>query len=195
VDSGSRWSYTQAGRDVRPGALSSDSIRELALQVSMLPVVPSRAVERAPMVYSAESLSTILQRIVASHDAAISVSDLDQIFSLALPGWIPSFLPIEGIPGVDDTHLTPEDELNVKERAIAILGRCDGRQKEMLRLKLIRGLSDSEICREMRISRPTAAKRRREVFDLISEHLRLVPVRLHEPILNGISSILFREAV
>jgi DNA-directed RNA polymerase specialized sigma24 family protein len=65
----------------------------------------------------------------------------------------------------------------------------------MLRLKLIRGLSDSEICREMRISRPTAAKRRREVFDLISEHLRLVPVRLHEPILNGISSILFREAV
>lgn len=110
--SGTQWSYSlgevEAGRS---HSLARESVlRATAAKVSMVPIVRSRGLERAPKVYSDASIKVILQIVAEEAGGEVSNSDLSRVFSFVLTHWIPSLLiPDEGVlDSASSATLSPE---------------------------------------------------------------------------------------
>jgi hypothetical protein len=140
-------------------------MREVAADLTKIPT--SRCVPRlrAPVLYSERSLSEMLRKIAASVECAVTVSDLDRIFTLVLTSWVPSFLKDgEGaVAWAKAQGLDAEELMIAAEVTDEILAVCSDGSRELLRLKLD-GRSDREIARRLGLSRPTVAKRKRALM-------------------------------
>jgi DNA-binding NarL/FixJ family response regulator len=164
----SEWSYTLSGKELEPGRLISGRLRELAGRLAAVPMIRCAPKKRAPVVYTEQSLRTILETAAGSVDCAVRSSDLDRIFRLLLTVWIPSFVNRgeEAVSRAAAETLDAEKQVIVKEVTRTILGSCDVTLREVLNLKLS-GVSDREIGERLGLSRPTVSKRKREMHRLL----------------------------
>jgi hypothetical protein len=159
------WSYTLEGRDVESGRSSVATLRKVAAPLAGAATIRSNPTVRAPVVYSADVLTELLRSVANALPHAVTVADLDSIFSFLLTCWLPRFLEQgEGEacrPAVKD--LSVEERTIVTEVAESILASCSRIAREVLRLKIV-GASDREIGRQLGMSRPTVAKHKQRLF-------------------------------
>jgi hypothetical protein len=168
----SEWSYTLEHREVEPGRPTPTQTRDVAARLASVPVVRCAPRKRAPVVYSEESLRTILCTTAASIACAVRSTDLDRIFGLLLTSWVPRFVN-RGEKAVERAvavTLSAEEHTMVNEVSRSILRSCTGIHREVLHLKLT-GMSDQDIAGALRLSRPTISKRKREALSLLEAAL------------------------
>jgi hypothetical protein len=166
------WSYTLLHKDVTAGRVSEGSARSLACDLARIPVIQCEPRQRAPVVFSEGSLQTILQTVADGVECAVGVNDLDRILTRMLTSWIPTFLKnSEGaLARAVAGGLDGEESVIVNDVSQRIVSRCDPVQRELLRLKLD-GRSDREIAEDLGLSRPTVAKRKRDIMSGLEQEL------------------------
>jgi DNA-binding NarL/FixJ family response regulator len=124
------------------------------------------------VIYTEKSLRELMISVADGLGTAVTVADLDRILSSLLTSWLPRFLENgeawEQAPCAQTVSV--EEEAIARELAERIVANCSGIQRSVLRLKL-QGASDRDIVQRIGISRPTVAKRRREVTDMLGEYL------------------------
>jgi len=183
----SKWSFTLAGQTPNRGSAAPEQLRDVAIRVSLVRPIRSEAETRAPLLYSEDTLRSILYTVAHSLDFAVTNADLDTIFRQALTSWIPSFLPSDegSIEQIDATQPDPGDGIAAQELAGSVLNACDVVQKEVLRQKLA-GVSDGEIALHLGLSRPTVAKRKKEVLTILETALSETSESLQVAIIDHI---------
>jgi len=161
----SEWSYTLENKEITSGRVSEDGARSIACGLSDVPTNRCEPRLRAPVLYNEDSLKEILERIAKTTECAVAVSDLDRVFGLMLTSWVPSFLKDgEGAVGRAQADGLDAEELMIAHEVTDwILRRCGDGNRELLRLKLD-GCSDREIGQRLGLSRPTVAKRKRQIM-------------------------------
>jgi DNA-directed RNA polymerase specialized sigma24 family protein len=166
------WSYTLEGKEVQAGSAPDQELKGIAATLASVPVVVSNPSERAPVVYTTESLRTLLERVANELAWVVSVTDLGTILTRLLTPWLPRFLQ----EGEETETRFVADELSAEERAVvrhaveSIVTGCSDVQRQVLHLKL-EGISDTEAARRLGCSRPTVLKRKREVLFILGSAL------------------------
>jgi len=150
--------------------------------------------ERAPVVYSEESLRTVLETAAGSLDCAVRSSDLDRIFRLLLTVWVPSFVKRgeKAVSMAATEALDAEEQMVVKEVTRTILGSCEPTLREVLHLKLA-GVSDREIGCRLGVSRPTVSKRKRQAQQLLESAMDGLGETLRLAVMDRLAVALLRS--
>lgn len=178
VAPGSRWAFRLGGapdQDVSGRSF----LGEAARAVQPFPRVPHMSGERAPIVYTNETLTLVMRTVAQVAGGWVSVKDLDEILRNVLTPWIPSVLEQAEGDHQSDSKPSPADELLARHASDRIVDALDEDRRTILRMKLI-DASDAEVAVALGISRPTVANRKHEVFDRIRQELEDVPVELHD---------------
>jgi RNA polymerase sigma factor (sigma-70 family) len=185
------WSYTLKGKEPAPGRATDAELDDIAARLAGLPKLGAGKSDRAPIIYSTDSLRTLLELAADTVESAVRVADLDRILSSLLTSWLPGFLQeSEGAANRPDTGVVSSEERAIaRELSEGMADSCTPVQLEVLRLKLAGG-SDREIAKEMGISRPTVAKRRVEVMSMLTEALTGVSDATHALILERLEAVL-----
>jgi len=183
------WSYTLEHKQVVSGRVSEDGARSVAYRLSDVPTNRCEPRVRAPVLYSEGSLSEILIRIATAFDCPVSVSDLDTVFGLMLTSWVPTFLKDgEGAVGRAAAEGLDAEELMIAHEIVdGILGRCGDGDRHLLRLKLD-GCSDREIGQRLGLSRPTVAKRKRQLMKELEVSMTGLHDVLRRAVLDGLGA-------
>jgi len=150
------------------------SLRAAVAAVRMLPKFLG-AGDRAPAVYRSEVLSQLVELAFTAAGTSLSIDDFGTILREVLTSWVPVVLDQSDgpeVPGAEPADLP----LDREETVTAVLDALDGTDRTVLRVKLA-GASDSELAAALRVSRPTAAKRKGAAFD----RLRTAWVRAGAP--------------
>jgi hypothetical protein len=136
--------------------------------------IPFAAHDRAPIVYSREALTTVLQAVANSLRTWLSLRDLARVLELVLTDWVASFLyELEG-EIQPSAVLGPEEETMAKQASNEILERCSDEQLLLLRDKL-ENVADQDIARALGLSRPTVIARKKELFEVMHGALAGLP--------------------
>ena len=176
-DAKNREAYSLEVADAR--LPSEDELWRAARIAALIPKVGVGSSERAPLVYKDENLRKLLSTVASCLGCRFALRDLDAVLRHVLPCFVPSFLDSDdGVPEVHSHALTAEEDVMVSQVAAQILDRLDGAQRGILRDKLA-GVPDAEMAKARGISRPTLAKRRQAVFDLLEAELGGIE-RLHQ---------------
>lgn len=191
----SEWSYTLEHKDVAPGRVSQDEARYLAYGMTGLPVVRSRLCQRAPTVYSEDTLDEILETVAGSVACAVRVSDLDRILGMMLTSWVPRFLKNSAgaLARAEAAGLDSEQLAIVNQQVRRIFRSCPESHREVLGLKL-EGLSDRQVAEELTLSRPTASKRKREAMREVERGLAGMDEELRLAVMNALAVELARNS-
>lgn len=191
----SDWSYTLEHRDVMPGRVSAAEARDLAFGMSDMPVVRSHPRQRAPTVYSEDTLDEILAMIAGSVTCAVRVTDLDRIFGLMLTSWVPSFLKDSrmALARAVAGGLSSEEIAIVNQQAQRILDSFGEAHREVLRMKL-EGSSDREVAEVLALSRPTASKRKRDALRRLEGWLEGLGEELRLAVMDALGVELARRS-
>jgi hypothetical protein len=151
---------------------SDDEVWRAARAAALVPRVGIGRSERAPLVYSEESLRILLGGVARDLGCRFDLSHLDSILRLVLTDFLPSFLEIgEEAPEVRSGARSTEEETVVRQAADGILKGLGPEQQRLLVDKLS-GVPDVEMARERGVSRPTLAKRKSAIFEVLEVHLR-----------------------
>lgn len=177
-DSRNRWAFRLAGIPDQD-ANGRSFVGEAARAVQPFPRVPNVRGERAPMVYTSETLTLVMRTVALVAIGWVSVKNLDEVLRNVLTPWIPSVLEQAEGDHEGDPDPSPADELLACHAAERIVDALDADRRKILRMKLT-DASDAEVAVALGISRPTVANRKHEVFDRIKQELEDVPVELHD---------------
>ena len=157
--------FTLTNRLTEARAATYLEIRRAAAAVRKVPQLRPTARDRAPSVYTAEHLRTALIAVADTLPSAFTVGELDNIFRLALPHFLPGVLD-----PVDVQIHKVIDEVMVGHAAAKLSGVLDVEQRFVLASKLA-GASDREIAHTLGVSPRTATNRKLVVFAVIEETL------------------------
>jgi DNA-directed RNA polymerase specialized sigma24 family protein len=188
VRRGSRTYYHRSeDTDVEERAPTADELRRASLRVSVVPRVPFRDTDRAPQVYSTHNLACVVELVAASLPTWFETRDLDKILHDVLTGWVPSLLRSDDAVHLQvDTTLTPEEELVANSVSDQLF---EGLTQEQLLIivRKLEGSSDSEIAKELGVSRPTAAARKDDVLRVLEKGLEDLSPRLQAEVLDRLA--------
>jgi hypothetical protein len=190
---GRKTTYRLEGRHAERREPTEVELRQAARRVFLVPRISFRVSERAPIVYAQENLKILLRAIGESLACEFSRSDIDRILRLTLTDLLPSFLYLDegegdaGAEQVDVAASAPsiEESIMIREAAEGILTRLSEDEKLILARKLA-DVSDGDLANEMRISRPTLAKRKGRVFEILESELKTLPNELHNLVIETV---------
>lgn len=154
--------------ELRRGSLMIDSIPRLA---------SSPRAERESKVYRGSDLVEIVRVLVTEFDG-ISIRDVRKILEITLTAWLPTILR-----DYEEDHAelsTPELEAQRSEMNTDItrfVADLDSIHRVVL-LGKAQGVSDDELARRLKHSRPWLADRKREVFELVEGCVSGLPTEL-----------------
>jgi hypothetical protein len=168
---GGRDRETYALPGAEPRGPTEDELWGAARTAALVPRVGIGRSDRAPLVYADEHLKALLSGVAADLGCRFSLRDVDNILSLVLTDFLPSFLDSdEGVSEVRSAALTAEEDVMVTQTAGSILKCLDGEQRSLLRDKLA-SIPDAEMAKARGISRPTLAARKHTVFSVLEAEL------------------------
>lgn len=160
--------FRRAGsrRPYRP--LTDQEVRHAAEQARLIPRRKPGRGERAPSVYSDESLGTLLGLVLReAPEGGVAVRDLGKIFELILTDWIPAVLELEEAGGGSAADsMEPSQIVEVRTTASEIISDLSEVETEALR-GFLTGLPYSEVARRIGVSRPTLLKHQRRIRNRI----------------------------
>ena len=187
-DGRNREAYSFEGAEAR--LPSEDELWQAARIAALIPKVGVGSSERAPLVYSDESLRQLLGAVASCLGCRFALRDLDAVLHHVLPCFVPSFLDSDdGVPEVHSHAWTAEEDVMVSQVAAQILDRLDGAQRGILRDKLA-GAPDAEMAQARNMSRPTLAKRKQAVFGLLKAELEGLERRLQIATMDRLGYVL-----
>ena len=193
VDTNGRWRYHPAADASVISDVDDVRLYAAARDVALIPRTKSRSDERAPIVYTTQSLEQLLLTVSSRIAGSVSVDMLDQILRKVLTSFLPSFLGASEEQDYSDAAVLGPDEQLACESAVAdVLGRLDSTQRKVLRMKLA-GISDGEVASTIGVSRPTAADRKNEAMSALGAVLQEVAEPMHLALLDGLVMELLRE--
>jgi hypothetical protein len=180
--------YRLRGRPPSSAEPSDEELLAAARSASIVPRVRFTSQERAPVVYSRDSLLVLLKIVANSLPATFAVRDIDKVFRLLLTDWVTSFLMEyeEDQSRLSETILSPEDEVIVTEAVAEIVARCN-REHLLILWRKLENRPDQAIAEELDISRPTVIVRKREVFKIVEDALDDVPTQVHSVVMDRLS--------
>lgn len=174
-----------------PNASDSDLLAA-ANRIAKLPRIRILHSERAPAVYTAETLTEALAIATAAVGPHLRRGELQRIFELVLTDYVPSALVhFEGSFDEPDRDPTPEQELTTQELARQLSELPDA-TLTILALKIAEK-SDSEVAQHFGISRPTAAKRFKEAAAQVEGLLADLEPRLQDAVLAQFADALLNN--
>jgi hypothetical protein len=190
---GRKTAYRLGRRHAERREATEVELRQAARRVFLVPRISFRDSERAPIVYAQENLKILLRAIGESLACEFSRGDIDKILRLTLTDLLPSFLYLgereadAGAEQVDVAAGAPsiEESIMIREAAEGILTRLSDNEKLILARKLA-DVSDGDLANEMRISRPTLAKRKGRVFEILESELKTLPNELHNLVIETV---------
>lgn len=175
-ETGRRHQYTVfrlAGPEVEDRAATFAELRRAAHAVRSVPQRQTSIGDRAPMVFTTANLRKVLHRVAAALPVAFTIGELDRIFRLALPHFLPGVLdPDERSAAADDGESVDADL--VARHSSKLLSRLDSELRVALAMK-IAGASDEEVGKQLRVSRRTATNRKARAYEVLEEVL--LPLR------------------
>jgi hypothetical protein len=179
---GDRWRPRGSDWPAQP---PTDSGRRAAVAaVRMLPKSLGTG-DRAAAVYRSEVLGQLVDLAFTAAGTSLSIDDFGSILREVLTSWVPVVLDQSDRPDVPGAELV-DLALDLEETVTVVLDALDGTDRTVLRIKLA-GAPDSELATALRVSRPTAAKRKSQAFD----RLRAAWIRSGAP--SGSESIRLAE--
>jgi hypothetical protein len=167
--------FRLAGRTCEERQPTDDERRLAASRITAIPRIPFNVTERAPIVYAAGALDKVVKGIADALPTSFTISDVDAILKIVLTDWIPSFLE-EGEESVvvEDRELGPEAMVVVTSTVDRVLDAMSEEQS-LIFLRKLEGVSDSEVAKELGLSRPTLAARKEGVWRLMEHELSDLP--------------------
>ncbi len=186
--SGTSWKYDLSSAPAKSNQADSLALKNAAIDLSLFPVVRSDSSERAPTVYTSDTLREILVSTARTLGVRVSSRDLDTIFSQALTFLLPSDLSTdEGVfEQAVSAELDPEEESIVRDGVRVLLESLSADEKLILRMKLS-DRSDTEIASAAGVSRPTIDKRKKRALESLEFALADLPARLQSAVLERVS--------
>lgn len=171
--------------------LTASELRAVASRVAKLPRIRIINSDRAPVVYSAETLQQVLNLVREVVGSDVCDRDMARIFELVLTDYLPSGL-VQDDGGEDepDRQLTPEDEVAAID-ALRQLVALPADSQRLLALK-ISNRSDVYVAEFFGISRPTAAKRFREASTAVHTVIVDASVQIQDEVLKRFSEHLLQ---
>jgi hypothetical protein len=125
------------------------------------------------MVFTTPNLRNVLLRVATVLPVSFTIGELDRIFRLALPHFLPGVLDPDERSGVADDAEAADTEL-VAQHGEELLDRLDPELRVVLAMK-IAGASDEEVGKRLDVSRRTATNRKSRAYDALEEVL--LPLR------------------
>jgi RNA polymerase sigma factor (sigma-70 family) len=192
---GRSWSYFISGSTAGPGRPDQVALRSMAIELSLFPLVRSDSSERAPIVYTAETLRSVLHSVAGSLGVRVTLSDLDEIFREGLTFLLPGDLSQDegAILETAASEISPEDEVVVNDGVRVVLESLTTEERLVLRMKLS-DRSDSEIAEASGVSRPTVDKRKKQALKKLEFALEDLPPNLQVAVMERVSIELARES-
>jgi hypothetical protein len=167
---------------------TEDELVSAARSAALVPRSRFSAHERAPAVYTRETLELVLLSVANSLPAAFSLGDLAKILELVLTDWVASFLyDFEEAQGEASKTLNPEEEAMVEAAAKELLEQSAPDHLLVLRRKL-ENVPDQSIADELGVSRPTVIARKKEVLDTLARALEEIPEHIHMSVMDRIAA-------
>lgn len=156
---------TGAQAPYRP--LADDEVRRAAERVRVLPRRRPGRGERAPSVYSGDSLAALLDMVLREAPGGVAVRDLGRILEFVLTDWVPAVLEIEEEDiGSGPSDMDPGEAVEVKMLASQIVSGLSEEETQIL-LGYLAGLPYNEVAGRVGVSTPTLIKRRHALLDRI----------------------------
>ena len=183
-----RWSHVNRTYEDRSPYQSE--FRRAEIGVRIIPIVPYGGSERAPIVYREDNLKRLLEVVSQTLATPFGIRDLDFIFRHVLTGFLPGVLM--GVERPQGRSTSPEDALEMRQTAISIIDRLDQEQMSVLAAKLT-GISDSDVAKGLSLSRPTAAKRKDEVFEIVRREADALTDAARSEMVDQLASLLAGE--
>jgi AcrR family transcriptional regulator len=170
--------------------VSDELVVEVARHIASVPKLRIHTEQRAPAIYTAESLEQILATVAAHLGVEFSERDLARILEHVLTSYLPSSLEESDARARDTTaEFTPEQEAVVSDVLSHLLDTMNTEQRTVVALKLT-DHSDTEVAARLGVSRPTAAKRFREAITVIEAALSDLPGHLQDAVLSELPTLL-----
>lgn len=175
--------FERVGRNiyVLPGAptdATPSGYREAVAIVRGAARVPHRGTERAPTVFSTDTLRAVLIATVSAHGPT-TINDLGRILTNGLTPLLPSVLGSSDSPEPGRSGIDPEDVLNVQEAVTQVVDTLKDDELALLRWKLL-AISDTDIAGMTGLSRPTVANQKQAMLETVKELVSSLPPDLHD---------------
>jgi hypothetical protein len=181
------------GASLNAATPSHSEIRRAGANVRSLKRVRSDASERAPMVYDTPTLEILLRSVLRELTGPISLGQLDVVFHEVLTGWVPGVLDKSSdTTSVASLGLGPDEELVVTDVADRLYAALDDDDRVVLRMKLA-GQSDGDLAQALRVSRPTAAKRKAHAWATVGEYVKDLPERQRQAVIDALTLDIHRQ--
>jgi RNA polymerase sigma factor (sigma-70 family) len=185
---GRSWSYHLRSLPVASGGPDEVALKNAAIDLALFPLVRADPSERAPIVYTTETLREILTRVAKTLRVRVTVANLDAIFRQGLTFLLPSDLSTDegAFEHAASPELNPEEESIVRDGVRVLLESLTADEKLVLRMKLV-DRSDTEIAAAAGVSRPTIDKRKKQAMKTLEFALEDLPEKLQAAVMERIS--------
>jgi hypothetical protein len=184
--SGESIRYRLSGSSVERREATDEEILVAARSAAHVPRIPFAAHDRAPIVYSREALTTVVQAVASGLTTWLSLRDLARVLELVLTDWVASFLyELEGDIR-PSAILRPDEEMMAKQASDQILEQCSDQQLLLLRDKL-ENIADQDIAQALGLSRPTVIARKRELFEVMQAALADLPEHVQSSAMDRVA--------
>ncbi|MUL47158.1 hypothetical protein FZI85_20955 [Mycobacterium sp. CBMA293] len=184
--------HTFARPDDPHPAASDDQLRLVATRIAKLPRIRIINSDRAPAVFSGETLKSAVDLAIEVLAFNIRERELARVLTLVLTDYLPGEL-VQHEGGIDEPGraLTPEEEIAVMDTMRQLMA-APPTDLQVLALK-IADRSDADVARHLGVSRPTAAKRFREASAAVQRLLAESSARVQDEILHRFSEQLLNH--
>jgi hypothetical protein len=148
-----------------------DRLRRAIALAAAVPKIAGRGDERAPKIYSTETLGKVLRILLETYVDPVGRSELDIFFSTILTSWKPTILGLdEEQDERADEALTPEEEMLATTMATTLAESMTPEEKTIFQLKYS-NVADREVADHLNMSRQSLAPRKQRLFERISEDI------------------------
>ncbi len=172
--------------------------RAVALAAA-LPKVSSDSDQRAPVIYTAETLEQVLRILIETYSEPIGRTELDAFFSKLLTAWKPSFLGLDSAPEPEDRALLPEEEVMAREEevmavnlAASLAEAMTSEERDIFAFKH-GNLSDRELAAHLNISRQSLSPRKHKLFGRLANELSELSEHVQVAVLERLAAVVAQK--
>jgi hypothetical protein len=144
--------------------------RAAAVAKEAVPRTFSNPDDRQPKVYSDASLRTLLRLFLGEARSSVGRADLQALFEILLTPWLATVLGLDEAESPRLGDLEPDERVAVEETAVRIVERWDNETAIVFRYKLS-NTADAQLAGRLGVSRPTAANKKKELFEQLQADL------------------------
>lgn len=144
--------------------------RAAAIAKEAVPRTFSNPDDRQPKVYSDASLRTLLRLFLGEARCSVGRTELQALFEILLTPWLATVLGLDEAENPRLGDLEPDERVAVEETAVRIVERWDNETTIVFRYKLS-NTPDAQLADRLGVSRPTAANKKRELFEQLQMDL------------------------